>query len=322
MELQTAQPEQAAETTSLDDKIAAKFGFAEEKAETPPESTEQSASTEDDELPEVPEETTAPESTDEWEIKHNGEIKRIKRDEALELARQGYDYTQKTQSLAEERKIVEQQKQALAAKEQLMSQVIEGAAEVRAIKAQMQPYESVDWVALAQSDPQSYPQHHANYQRLQNALYQAQGKLHSIGQQAKAVEQATQDIDVQAAVKRMYDLVPAWKDQERFKKDRERIISDIKGRGFEDSKVNGYLMDPAFIAMARDAMLYREAVKSRADGKNKVPTAPPVRPGAAPARTSADQEKQSVIKQLHAAKDPERKKALLDEALARKFNLR
>jgi hypothetical protein len=322
MEIDAAQPEQAAET-SFDDKLAAKFGFADEPVTPAPESTEKSASEDGaDELPEVTDDDSAPVSDDEWEIKHDGQIKRVKREEALELARQGFDYTQKTMSLAEERKLVEQHKQALVVKERLMSQVIEGAAEVRAIKAQMAPYESVDWIALAQSDPQSYPQHHANYQRLQNSLYQAQGKLHQIGQQAQAVEQATQDIDMKSAVKRMYDMVPAWKDQERFKKDRERIVSDIKERGFEEARLNGYLMDPSFIALARDAMLYREALKARSDGKNKVPSAPPVRPGAAPARASADQEKQSVIKQLHAAKDPARKKALLDEALARKFNLR
>lgn len=321
MEIETGTPETAPDT-SFEDRLAAKFGFAEEKQPPAPESTEESASADgDEELPEITDDIPAL-PDDEWEIVHEGQSKRVKRDEALKLAQQGYDYTQKTMSLAEERKLVEQHKQALVVKEKLMSQVIEGAAEVRAIKAQMQPYESVDWVALAQSDPQSYPQHHANYQRLQSALYQAQGKLHQIGQQAQAVEQATQDIDMKSAVKRMYDMVPAWKDQERFKKDRERIVSDIKERGFAEDRLNGYLMDPSFIALARDAMLYREALKARSDGKNKVPTAPPVRPGAAPARVSADQEKQSVIKQLHAAKDPARKKALLDEALARKFNLR
>ena len=321
MEIETGTPETAPDT-SFEDRLAAKFGFGEEKQPPVPESTEESASADgDEELPEITDDTTAL-PDDEWEIVHEGQSKRVKRDEALKLAQQGYDYTQKTMSLAEERKLVEQHKQALVVKEKLMSQVIEGAAEVRAIKAQMAPYESVDWVALAQSDPQSYPQHHANYQRLQSALYQAQGKLHQIGQQAQAVEQATQDIDMKSAVKRMYDMVPAWKDQERFKKDRERIVSDIKERGFAEDRLNGYLMDPSFIALARDAMLYREALKARSDGKNKVPSAPPVRPGAAPARTSPDQEKQAVIKQLHAAKDPARKKALLDEALARKFNLR
>ena len=122
---------------------------------------------------------------------------------------------------------MEQLKQALTAREQLMDQVIEGAATVRAIQAQMQPYANVDWVALAQSDPTGYPQHHANYQRLQNALYQAQGQLQQVGQKAKAVSDVAQTLDTQSLVKRMYDLVPAWKDQERFKKDRERIIGDI-----------------------------------------------------------------------------------------------
>ena len=322
MDNQPAQVETPAEQ-SFDDKLASKFGFGDEPQETTQPETDTSAPTDsDDELPEVADDDNATTSDDEWEIKHNGEVKRVKREEALELARQGYDYTQKTMSLAEERKTVEQLKQALTAREQLMDQVIEGAATVRAIQAQMQPYANVDWVALAQSDPTGYPQHHANYQRLQNALYQAQGQLQQVGQKAKAVSDVAQNLDTQSLVKRMYDLVPAWKDQERFKKDRERIIGDIKSRGFDDAKVNGYLMDPSFIAMARDAMLYREALKSRSDGKNKVPQAPSVRPGAAPARTTVEQEKKAVIKQLHEAKDPARKKALFDEALARKFNLR
>ena len=308
---------------SVDDKLAAKFGLDEQEpqAQAPePEAVE--ATPETDEL--LPEEIQAEEapSDDEVEITHNGQKKRLKKQEALELAQKGFDYTVKTQQVAEQARLIEQQKRAVKARESAFEQTLEAAASVKAIQAQMEPYQKVDWVALAQSDPNAYPQHHANYQRLQMSLQQAQAQLQQVGQQAQSVVQASEQIDRQMALNQLYDLVPQWKDSERFAKDRTRVLENLKAYQYSEGRLTQYLDDPSFVAMARDAALYREALRSRADGKNKVPVAPAVKPGAAPARATPKQQTQEVIRQLHQAKDPARKEALLDEALARKFNLR
>lgn len=301
---------------SLDDKIAAKlFGSEPEEAPaaTPPTDPEELSS---EELP------SDDPASDEWELNHNGNKRRVPRDEAIKLAQQGFDYTQKTQQLAEERKLVEQQRAAVEARARITPQLIKAGAAIEALQQQIQPYANADWVQLAQQDPSNYAAHHATYQRLQDSLRQAIAQFQQVESQSQALDQVVSDADIESAKKRMFEKVPAWQDRQRFEKDRERLFGHFQEVGFSDKDLKGFLLNPEFIVMARESMLYREAMKNRQVAKNQIPQAPAVRPGAAPARVTPQQEKQEVVKQLRQAKDPAKKKELFEEALARKFNLR
>lgn len=302
--------------TSLDDKIAAKlFGSEPEEAPaaTPPTDPEELSS---EELP------SDDPASDEWELNHNGNKRRVPRDEAIKLAQQGFDYTQKTQQLAEERKLVEQQRAAVEARARITPQLIKAGAAIEALQQQIQPYANADWVQLAQQDPSNYAAHHATYQRLQDSLRQAIAQFQQVESQSQALDQVVSDADIESAKKRMFEKVPAWQDRQRFEKDRERLFGHFQEVGFSDKDLKGFLLNPEFIVMARESMLYREAMKNRQVAKNQIPQAPAVRPGAAPARVTPQQEKQEVVKQLRQAKDPAKRKELFEEALARKFNLR
>lgn len=312
----------AVESASIDDKLAKMFGLSEEPE--PPAEQEAPAATPDDPDALSPEDVPADDlpSDDEVELNYNGQKRRVPKDEAVKLAQQGFDYTQKTQALAEERRALEAQKQALQARAQATPQLIKAAAVIESLQSQLQPYQNVDWVQLAQNDPAAYTQHHANMQQLQAKLQAAFQNYQQVDSQTQALDHQMTEQDAQAARRRMLDKVPAWQDPEKFARDRERLWKHLQEREFDDGRLKQYLWDPEFLAMAREAMLYREALSNRAQAKNKLQAAPAVKPGAAPARTTPAQEKAEVIKQLRQAKDPGKKKALLDEALARKFNLK
>jgi hypothetical protein len=59
-----------------------------------------------DSTPAPPSDT--PPASEEWEIKWNGQNLKVTREQAIRLAQQGFDYTQKTQQIAEERRASEQ----------------------------------------------------------------------------------------------------------------------------------------------------------------------------------------------------------------------
>ncbi len=322
METQPTTEQAPVESPSLDDKLAAKFGFgpeeSEQQTEQPeaPEATPEAAS---DDL--RPEDIPADEPSDEWELTHNGQKRRVPKDEALKLAQQGFDYTQKTQALAEERKQVEAVKQALQARAQLQPQLVKAAAVIEALQAQIKPYAEADWVQIAQNDPAGYPQHHAAYQKLQMSLQQAVEQYKQVETQAQNIEHHISEQDRQAAARRLFEMVPQWTDEKRFQAERPKVIEYLKENGVTDEEISR-LYDPRVVAMARKAWLYDEAMKNRGQAKNQIKQAPPVKSGPVQARPALVEQKRELIKQLHQAKDPERKKALLDDALAAKFRLK
>ena len=323
METQTTTEQAPVESQSLDDKLAAKFGFGPEEPEQQAEQPEAEEATPDvasDEL--SPEDIPAEEApSDEWELNHNGQKKRVPKDEALKLAQMGFDYTQKTQALAEERRQIEQAKQAIQARQQLQPQLIQAAAVVQALQAQIKPYAELDWVALAQNDPQGYPQHHAAYLKLQQSYQQAVEQYKQVETQAQNVEHFISEQDRQAAARKLFELVPQWTDEKRFQAERPKVVEYLKENGVTDEELSR-LYDPRVVAIARKAMLYDEAIKNRGQAKNQIKQAPPVKSGPVQARPALTEQKREIIKQLHQAKDPARKKALLDDALAVKFRLK
>lgn len=311
------------ESASIDAKIAEKFGFAEHKepeADAQPEpETSETEIPEGDEL--KPEELAAEAPADEWELSRNGQKVRVPRDEAVKLAQMGYDYTQKTQALAEDRRALEQTKAAVAARAELTPKLIQAAAKVEAAHEALQGYANVDWVALAGQDPTAYPQHHANFVRLQNQLQQAQSGFQQVWGATQKTDQAINEADLVKARTDMLERIPQWRDDKRRVAEQQKVVGYLESEQLSAEEM-ARITDPRFVAIARKAMLYDEAIKNRGVKQDAIKQAPAVKPGVAPPRVTTQTQKADTLKQLHQAKDPTRKKALFDEALALKFGLK
>ena len=122
---------------SLDDRIAAKFGLQDEpgaseepkQLDTPAETAkaDDGELTPDDLVPDEP-----PQPPDEWvELDRKGEKRKVSKEEARNLAQQGWDYSEKMRDFKAQSEQVEQMRQAVMAKAQLHPKLIEAAADVR-----------------------------------------------------------------------------------------------------------------------------------------------------------------------------------------------
>ena len=71
--------------------------------EAPPESDEPTP----EDIPDEAEPSAQPDDQNAFEIVHNGTQHRLTREETIKLAQQGFDYTTKTQALAEKSKVID-----------------------------------------------------------------------------------------------------------------------------------------------------------------------------------------------------------------------
>ena len=118
---------------------------------TPAESQAQTDELTPDDIPD--QEPQAQPTADEFEIVHNGQQRKLTREETIRYAQQGFDYTQKTQALAESQKQVQQVLQRAQQMEQLQNALAPDLAQVKAVEAQLQQYQNVDWVRVATDNP-------------------------------------------------------------------------------------------------------------------------------------------------------------------------
>jgi hypothetical protein len=98
------------------------------------------------------------------------------------------DYTRKTQELAEARKDIEYQREAIAYRSQLQEQYLSDVAEVKAIDKQLQNYANLNWDALIDEDPVQAMKLERQARQLQSQREQAVSQL-THKQQALAAQQ-------------------------------------------------------------------------------------------------------------------------------------
>lgn len=271
--------DQAQAVESDEDLNARMMAVLEEEDDTPPEeSANEAESTEDQEADESEAEPEGEEETD--VIVHNGEEKKLTKAEIKELAQQGFDYTQKTQQLAEQRRYVEQQAQMVQQQAQFAAQFTDQIAQVKAVEGQLAQWKQVNWTELAQTDPMQYLSLHHQYTEAKEAHQSQIQQLMHLQQQAQqtAAQQQAQRLTQEAQA--MKQAIPEWKDQTRAESEKAELRQYLVKAGLNENEV-GSITDHRQVAIARKAMLYD---KLMASGKQKVATAPP--PTAKPGTTA------------------------------------
>jgi hypothetical protein len=321
---ETTNPATEVAAPSIDDRISGFLGLSDE-----PEAPEPKGG--DEPTPDVPADELAPEDIeaegeapppeeDGLELNHNGEVKRVSKEEARKLAQMGLDATQKWQAAADTQRANQEYRAALDAKLQITPQIVDAAAGVKSYEAALQPYANVDWVQLAQSDPIAYSQHRAQFDQLRDGFQQASGRLQQAFGAAQQIEQRISQQELHAQGQRVMEALPEWKDPQRMASDQGRIRKYLIAEGITDQEINT-LADARMVLIARKAMLYDQAINAKkSKGTQTAPSA--LRPGAAPVRSNRQTQIVEATKQLHQAKDPQRRKALFDDVLARKMGFK
>lgn len=301
--------------SSFDDKLAAKLGF--EPTESEPQEQEPKADAPEGELSADDLPAEAQEPSDFLELDRKGEKRRVSKEEAKRLAQMGYDYNVNVEALKADRAAFEQEKAAVVAKARITPQVVDAAANVRYFERALAQYNGFNWVQFAQTNPQEYAPAYAQFQQLRDGYTQASNQFMQLAQAANQVEQNMDVAHLSKERSKLFDAVPEWRDENRFAADQGRIRKYLAERGLNDVEINR-ISDSRAVLIARDAMRYAEAIKAKGERQQK--TVPPVmKPGVAPQRATPQTQVQETVKALHQAKDPQRKKALLDRALEQKL---
>lgn len=215
-------------------------------------------------------------------LKRGDEEVEVDIEEAKNLAQMGYDYTKKTQEVAEQRKQVEMYAQAIKAQEyaiqqqaELQTAFIKEIAKVESINERIAQYEGLDWNALTDNDPVQAQKLYIQYQQLQNNRNMAQAEIQQKQQYLTQQRYQQQQMALESARVELLKVMPDFNAQKA-----QELREIAKQYGYTDDDLAG-VTDPRQVRILADAAAYRKLKADKVNVTNKVQGKPPVvKPGA------------------------------------------
>lgn len=208
------------------------------------------------------------EEDDSEEVEIEGKSYRVPK-ELKDMVLMHKDYTQKTQAVADQRRAVEEQAQALETRQRLMSQTFDKAVEFKAVKDKLSQYDQIDWQSLTDQDPVQAQKLFFTYQQLQR---DAQAKYNDYQKAHTESEQLTQQQRQQQLAKAEQDLkvrLPDFGPQLA-----EKIVKNAKDSyGFTAQELEG-LTDARHVEVLHDAMKWRALQAEKPKAMKAVADAP------------------------------------------------
>lgn len=223
----------------------------------------------------------APVQEPEFEIEVNGQREVVKgKDQIRELLQKGRDYSQKSEFNARARDALAAQAQQIRMEQEFSRVVFDDIAQLRAMDAQLEHYNRIDWSAAIDSDFTNA----LKLQEQRNSLREARAaKAQEIAGKQQTFQQgqaqaAQQKIAAEGAA--LLAKVPEWRNSETRAKEQQSITKGLADvYGFNEAEISG-LQDHRMVLVARDAMKWRALQANKADKIGQVRSAPPVvKPG-------------------------------------------
>lgn len=281
----------------------------EEGTELVDEDDDEGEDTEDGDEPEEEAEETD-ESDDEEEsdeepqdrvftVKIDGKEKQVTERELVDGYFRQQDYTRKTQALAEERRSLTEEAQAVRAERAKYSQLLGALEQTVLQQTQAEP----NWAELRATDPIEYATQWAEWQQKQARL-QAIRQEQSIAAQRQQYEDAVaqqQHLQAQAAV--LLDAIPEWRDPKVARAEKARLKDyGINALGFSEQEMSE-VTDARAVMALRKAMRYDEMVRRKGSIKPKAPPperqAPVLKPGTTVTKSARKQSELKRAQQAH-----------------------
>lgn len=222
----------------------------------------------------------AKDDDEEITLKHDGQDVKVKKSELTELAQKGYDYTKKTQALADERRNLESEHQTIqTARAEVEKTHVQAVEDLRAIVNFAQGIiGEPPPLSLAQQDPSLYLVQRQQYDARKDQLAQAQQALGLASKQLET-ERSRQNAEKQAKTERvLIDTLPGWKDNPKQKF--EETAKYLEGLGLNGKLAGSAALEPGFWVIANKAMAY-DALKTKAATKPNNPPPKSAKPNSA-----------------------------------------
>ena len=253
------------------------------------EDTETAASEEDEPgVEDAPEEETSEEQSEEEEepeeeeqqqtftVKVDGKEVSVTLDELQKGYSRTQDYTRKTQQIAEVRKQVEQETQAVRAEREQYAQLL------GALQAQLQSSEpQVDLDRLYHEDPIEWVRQKEVMRERQEKMAAIQSEQQRLSQVSQYEQQRAMEAQLASQQEALLAALPEWKDPKKAKAEKALVIESAKAAGFTDEDLKS-VYDHRLVLLLRKAALFDQMVSKRQGIKPVVNNGPrTAKPGAA-----------------------------------------
>lgn len=198
----------------------------------------------------------------------------------LEELQNGYsrtqDYTRKTQQIAEVRKQVEQETQAVRAERQQYAQLL------GALQAQLQATEpQVDLDRLYHEDPIEWVRQKEVMRERQEKAIAIQAEQQRLAQLSQYEQQRAMEEQLSSQKDALLAALPEWRDPKKAQAEKALVVESAKAAGFSEEDLKS-VYDHRLVLLLRKAGLYDQMMSKRQGIKPVVNNGPrPAKPGAA-----------------------------------------
>lgn len=269
----------------------------EEEAEEADDDTEEDDDSEYEDEEEVEEEQT-------FTVKAAGEEKQVTLDELKKSYQLGFDYTKKTQEIAEQRKVIETEAKAIIEARQVRDEYSQKLQAVQQFLVGSNDSRE-DLAAMKENDPIGYAVKVAEMTEKKEQLQLVQAEQQRIAQQQQADRSAQMQRIVEQESQKLAQSLPEFSDKVKGEQIRNDIRSYGKSVGFTDEELS-QVYDSRQVLTIHKAMMYDKLVKSKPGMKKKVSNAPKmVKSGAKVKQSVTDKTKKQMqrLQQTGSARD-------------------
>ena len=277
-----------------------------EETETEPE-VEEEAEAEAEEEVEEESEVEEPEEVEEeqtFTIKAAGEEKEVTLDELKKSYQLGSDYTKKTQEVAEQRKVIEQEAKAIIEARQVRDEYSQ---KLKAVENYLLSNNDTpeDLAAMSENDPIGYAKVVADMTLKKEHLQSVQAEQQRLAQQQQSDRAAQLEQYVKEEASKLAESLPEFSDKAKGEQVRNDIRSYGKKVGFTDEELS-QVYDSRHVLVLHKAAQYDKLMAGKAGVKKKVAKAPKtVKSGAKVKQNVTDIQKKQLkkLQQTGSARD-------------------
>jgi hypothetical protein len=264
------------------------------EAEEAEEVEEAEDDTEDDseneeEVEEVEEEQT-------FTVKAAGEEKEVTLDELVTSYQLGSDYTKKTQEVAEQRKVIEQEAKAIIEARQVRDDYSQRLKSVEQFLVGSNGSPE-DLAELKENDPIGYAVKVAEMTEKKDQLQIVQAEQNRIAQQQNSDREAQMQNFVAGEAQKLTQSLPEFSDKTKGEKIRNDIRSYGKKVGFTDEELS-QVYDSRHVLVLHKAAQYDKLMAGKAGVKKKVANAPKMVKGGAKVKQNVTDKQKKLQQRL------------------------
>ena len=208
-----------------------------------------------------------------YRVKAAGEEKDVTLDELVKNYQLGADYTKKSQAVAEERKAVQAEYQAIQEAKQLRDQYAQQLQVIEQMLSRGEEPENLDY--LKETDPIGYAVRVAELSQKEKQLSQVRAQQQNIRAQQEQDRQQWMANLVRQESEKLATVLPDYVDPEKGESLRNSVRSYGKELGFSDEELAS-VVDSRHVITLYKAMQYDKLQKSKPSINKKLAEAPKV----------------------------------------------